>query len=297
MHRMVEAQDKLGLRDILQRMGYREEDIFDTSHPDDDIYGDILAEGLTEEEKEFADKIKRYLRGVMLVTGDPGSGKGIWGNFLPWMIKTFFTGRKALLDYKPRPSYGLYLPFNEVFVREELGKMTQQAEIPKSIARNDTKAMQRMQDMAAGWVESERGQVYLSNSVLVLEELKRYFHNRRPMNPMGITIGHILTWWRHLDTLILGMTPFEREIDAISFLPYVTLHVVCEWTDRSTTIANVYQTHWVGSRGVLNIRGKPDRIEVDPFAEREMLGGKRIVDIYNSKFLPSMKPVGGRIKM
>jgi len=310
---MVGASDDHGddeVRSILSKMGLSEERLYDKSESGE-LYNDRLRPSLTEEEIEDAMKIRRFIRGLMVVVGDPGSGKGVFGHVLPWKIKRYFVGRKALLDHKPRPLFGPYLPFDEKFLKEELDKMAEMSnvrgEIPSDIDRKDEERIKKVKDIAQKWVKSERAHVYLSNSVLVLEEFKRYMHNRRPMNPLGITLGHIITLWRHFDILILGMTPFMNEIDRKACQQYITHEVRCTWQSDATALCNVYQTQWVGSRGVLRIQRKPTPIVINGWLERPELGvsyiekgegGEEIVhyhryfDLYNSTFLPSMRPAG-----
>jgi len=298
------------VRAILSEMGLSEESLYDQSEAGE-LYDDQLRPNLTEEEIEDAIRMKRFIRGVMMVTGDPGSGKGVFGHVLPWKIKRYFLRRKVLLDHKPRPVFGPYLPFDDKFLKEELGKMAEMSnvrgEIPKEIDRKDKKRIKTISGLADKWVRSKQGEVYLSNSVLVLEEFKRYMHNRRPMNPLGITLGHIITWWRHLDILILGMSPFLNEIDRKACQQYITHEVRCTWQSDSTALCNVYQTQWVGSRGVLRIQSKPTPIVIDGWRERIELGVSyvedaddekvihhhRYFDLYNSTFLPSIKSAGG----
>lgn len=293
----VSANDE-DTRRILARLGIKEAHLYDYTDEGDDIYADTLNPDLSEAEIEDALKVRRFRRGVMLVTGPPGGGKGLLGHTMAWKLKRYFKGVKALLDHKPKPAFGPYLPFDEGFLHEELAKMAKISEvniktIPTEIDRDDKKRLKDISALANKWVTSEAAEVFLRNSVLLLEEFKRYLHNRRPMNPMGITIGHIITWWRHLDILILGMTPQKREIDAISCLPLVTHEVRCSWQPSGLAKCSVYQTHWVSSRGVLNVQGRPVTIYIDGWKQRDELGGARYIDIYNSKFMPSSKPMGG----
>lgn len=287
------------VRQILHKMGLSEATLYDES-PSDNLYEDRLRPDLSEWEIEDAMHKRRFIRGMMLITGDPGSGKGLFANTLAWKIKRYYEGRKALLDYKPRPLFGPYLPFDEEFLKGELSKMAELSkvrisEIPNNIDREDTEKIKDVSKLANEWVRSKRGGIYLSNSVLVLEEFKRYLHNRRPMNPMGITIGHIITWWRHLDILIVGMTPFKREIDRISCLPYVTHEVRCTWQTDGRAKCTIFQTKWVSSKGILVMaRGKGTSmpIVIDGWKERPELGGQRYFDLYNSKYLPALVTSG-----
>lgn len=296
------------VRRILHDMGLSEDSLYDRSDTGE-LYDDRLRPNLSEEEIEDAMNLRRFIRGLMVVTGDPGSGKGLLSNMLAWKIKHYFTGRKALLDYKPRPPFGPYLPFDDKFLHEELAKMAElsnvrMGQIPEEIDRKDNKRIKDVSELSLKWVRSKQGEVYLSNSVLVLEEFKRYMHNRRPMNPLGITLGHIITWWRHLNILIIGMTPFLNEIDVKACQQYITHEVRCSWATNNIAKCKVFQTMWISAKGVLRIQRKPTLILIDGWLERPELGvsdidedGKehyyRYIDIYNSVFLPSMKS-GGR---
>jgi len=297
--RVPRNEEEEEILQFLGEKGLTEEDIYDYSEVSDDIYGDRLREGLTEHEVEVALRVKRFLRGVMLVTGEPGSGKGLFGHVVAWIIKTYWQGRRALLDHKPRPAFGPYLPFDEDFLHEEFGKLAEMSkfkgELPKEIDPEDKERIKKVSKIAADWIRSERGRLYLQGAVLLLEEFKRYLHNRRPMNPMGITLSHIATWWRHFDILIIGMTPQKQEIDRISFLPYVTHEVRCWWTPDGLAECDVYQTSWVSSLGVLNVVGRPKRIVIDGWLSREELGGLRYFDLYNTKYKPSLEVA--RIKL
>lgn len=280
------------VRRILQGMGLSEAAIYDESGADESLYSDEIYSYLTPEEIEDAVFIRRFLRGLMLVTGLQGSGKGLLGHVIPYKIKRYFVGRKALLDHKPRSAFGPYLPFDEAFLHNELAKMAELSrvrigEIPEQIDRKDKKRIKDISLLADKWVRSKEGEVYLKKSVLVLEEFKRYMHNRRPMNPLGITLGHIITWWRHLDMLIIGMTPFKREIDAISCLPNVTHEARCKWTEDGRACCDIHQTVWVGDKGVLNVEGLPVRIVIDGNKRWPQFDNIRFFDLYNSKFLPS----------
>lgn len=307
----VAVEDDYGeaeVRDILSEMGLSEDRLYDQSDASS-MYDDRLRPNLSEEEIEDAIKLKRFLRGLMLVTGDPGSGKGVFGHVLAWKIKRFFAGRKAVLDHKPRQPFGPFLPFDDEFLKDELGKMAEMSnmrgEVPMEMDRKDEKRVKAVSKLADSWVRSERGQVYLSKTVLLLEEFKRYMYNRRSMNTWAITLGNIITWWRHLDILVVGMTPFLNEIDRKACQQYITHEVRCTWQSDATALCNVYQTQWVGSKGVLRIQAKPTPIVINGWLERPALGvshiengedgekiehHNRFFDLYNSTFLPSMKP-------
>ncbi len=275
-------------RATLNEMGIREDDLYDQSRTVEDLYEIPVLPDLTPEEERESRVWKRFYYGVMMVTGRTGAGKGVFVITLMHKMKRLF-GRKIMLDYKPRELFGPYVPVTEEVMMSELEKMNEIASV-KQEGNGSKKKQKTVSDMnksaqealAQTWMATT-GQVFMQGAAVGLDELKRYFHNRRPHNPMGITWGHVLTIHRHLDMLLVGMTPYEREIDAISYLPYVTHRVICSQRMDGRIQCDIYQTVWVSGRGVLESRLRPFRMVLDPLKGRSELGGKRYVDLYNSK--------------
>jgi len=286
-------------RNTLSEMGIREDDLYDHSRTVDDLYEIPVIPDLTPAEERESRVWRRFYYGVMMVTGRTGAGKGVFVITLMHKMKRLF-GRKIMLDYKPRELFGLYVPVTEEVLMGELEKMNEIASVKqgegggkkkqKMVREMDKSAQQAL---AQTWLAST-GQVFMQGAAVGLDELKRYFHNRRPHNPMGVTWGHVLTIHRHLDMLLVGMTPYEREIDAISYLPYVTHRVLCSQRMDGRIQCDIYQTVWVSNRGVLESRLRPFRMVLSPLKRRPELGGKRYVDLYNSKDPKVMKITGQR---
>jgi hypothetical protein len=277
---------------------------YDEMGDKDGLYDFQLNEGLEEWEVKEALRLSTISRGIMLVTGAPGGGKGLFANWLAWKLRHYFKGKKVFLDYKPRKLFDMYAPpdnkyhlFNSQFMSEQLKAMAQVAGTNLTTEKSDEelkgkalkKAVADTTSLAKGWVE--KNQLLLRNGVMVLDEFKRYFHNRRPHNPYGILLGNVITVWRHLDLLMIGMTPFKREIDAISCLPYVTHHVKCSWNGiLDCAEARVFKIRYVGTRGVIEITGKPIKITIDGRRPRKELGGNRYYDLYPSKNITDLTP-------
>lgn len=280
-------------RKALEELGIDEGELYDESPTLDDLYDIPLVDGLTPVEIAEANIWRRFYYGVMLAIGKPGSGKGLWLAVLGHKMKRFF-GRRILLDYKPREPFGLYMPFNEQVLVGELGKMREVAAtaVPKEVKRGDALKVGEIRTLAQKWM-STKGEVFLRGVLMGLDELKRYFHNRRPHNPMGITLGHVVTIHRHLDMLLVGSAPFKRELDAISFLPYVTHEVRCSWGIDGKAHYKIYQTVWISSRwggGQLDVKGKPFIMTIDGAKPRDELGGLCYYDLYNSKDPKALRP-------
>lgn len=280
--------------------------LYDETGDRDNLYELETNEDLDPWEIEDADRYRTLARGVMLVTGPPGSGKGLFSHTLAWKLRRYFKGKKVLMDTKPRRVFDEYGPldnpyilFNAEFMMSELNKMAAKAgteicyemiDSDKKLTRsNINKRTEATGLLAEQWRKTH--EILLHNSVMQLDELKRYFHNRRPHNPLGIMLGNLLSMWRHYDLLVLGLAPQKLEIDRISFAPYITHHVKCRWDGiRDLCIAKVYKARYVGTRGVVEVAGKPIIIETDGNKPRAQLGGFRYYDLFVSKNVQNLMP-------
>jgi hypothetical protein len=244
-----------------------------------------LAECLTETEYKLAPKYAGLRRGMMVVTGPPGAGKGVFFNHLSWQDRRMFKGTKVLLDYKPRALFDLnsednrYFPFDADFMVNEMTKMAKKSgmvviedEDDEQDEWSDRKRKKLSQkeltrntkSVAKKWIEEN--DVLLQNGILGLDEFKKYCHNRNPMNKVGVLIGHLVAVWRHLDLLICGMCPFIHEIDAYSILPYMSHEIRMSSGGAyapTTYFADFYRKKSVTSHGVVNVEGRPIRIRID----------------------------------
>ncbi len=241
------------------------------------MYGQILREGLTENELKLAPLYASLAIGMMVVTGTPGSGKGVFSNHLAFRLRRMFENKRVLLDYKPTSVFDLgnennrYIYFNTELLTNEIGKMAEKSDIA-IIGENGTwkntkkltkqQMLENTRSVASKWAKSN--EIILLNAVMLLDEFKRYFHNRNPMNPLGITLGHVVSVWRHLGILILGMCPYLHEIDQFSIHPYMSHEIKCSSAaDGRTFFADYYRKKSITSKGVVNVEGRPVRIKVD----------------------------------
>ena len=259
---------------------------FDDSPEVENLYELGLNEGLHPELLEYAEKLKYMTRGVMIVTGMPGSGKDLWGNTMSWLIKTIFKDKKVFRDEMPRELFGYYELFDEITVMTEFARLADELddEMPREIKRSDAKAAKKIVDLSNLWM-AKIGEEKLHNSVLFMTEFWRYMHNRNPFLPIGILMGKIIKRWRHLDLLIIGNAQQKRELDAISCLPYITHEVRCSWGINNPFAGGyrLYPVKWVSSSGVLEVKGKSKRFRIDGKTPREFLGGKGYFNLFNSK--------------
>lgn len=244
----------------------------------DDAEGISLARGLCEEEKQRAAILFRLfneLWGVIVVKGDPGTGKDLFGNYITYNLKKWFPWKRILRDEKPRRLFGEYAGlFNEEVIKDNLAKMKEIATGAKS-----TEVDKVLDSAADDWVRGA-GEVLLKNSVIYLTEYWRYCYNREPHNPMNKTMGAIQKVKRHLDTLIIGTTQLVEELDKKTALPWIDWQVTCTRSRVNPTGFTYFVSKVKYDRRedvLLPLPGKPFPISFDAGKPRSTMGDGRIV--------------------
>ena len=244
-------------------------------------------DGLTWKEQKEAEFLKSIGKGVMLVTGKPGSGKDLFATSISYLNKYYFN-RRVMLDFRPKVAFGEYTLFNAAIMMNEIDKMARAAKTEGATAEETDKLV-----TSASEKYIEQNETLFQGSILYLSELKRYSYNRNPHNPVNKFIGSLCTVWRHLDLLIIGTHVQKHEIDQYSFLAYVTHWAKCSWslTNQDTTDVTITRGAFIGASGVYDVAAKPIILHVNGNKPRSLLDGKRFYDLYPTKNLVNLKPV------
>ena len=254
-----------------------EVEFFDESAGYDEEMDVQLASGLSDEDKKRAMILYRLfngLWGLCLITGIPGTGKDLFGNYLSYQIKRFFPYKRILRDEKPRKLFGDYAGlFNEDVLAEELARMRALSSGLPISARGEV-----LEKAADDWI-SKRGQVLLKNSVLYLTEFWDYCYKRNPHKPINKTMGGIHKVKRHLDCLILGSTQQVDDLDRFTCLPWVDWQVICTRSRANKTgfIFWVQKVRYDKRVEILIHTGRPFPIIVDAGKPVSYLGDGKIV--------------------
>ncbi len=267
-------------------------------HPDESLYTLELNPGLTDTEVEEAYTIIRWLQGsgqfygiagLMLVTGMPRQGKGLFGNVLAHKIKRLFKGKHILRDDHPKAVFGKYDLFNEDILGEDIARMRNIAisDIPTEVRGSNRKQKAQLISDVNAW-RTERGEVLFKNAIALLDEFWRYMNNRRPMSPMNLALSGLIKMWGHLDCLFMGLAQRQHDLDRFTCLPYTTHEARCCWCrDRESTVqVMLYRVQFSSAKQALVPIDKPTRIFIDGGRIRSELGGLRYFDLYNSKAAP-----------
>jgi hypothetical protein len=232
-----------------------------------------LNPNLTASEIVEAEYFKQIMFGTWIVTGPPGSGKDVFTHTVAYKTRRYF-GIKVMLDHKPRRLFGEYTFFDPDYLITEVKKMAVKSGIDISPDKDLSKWENKLSNATDKWLD-EHGEVTFKNAFLVLGELKNYFYNRRPHNPLGILMSRIITSRRHLNLVIVGSTPFENEIDVKAFQQYITCRVKCSQmiSDPETCQMTIMPEALATSKSIIsNIRTKALPYEINGKTPRATLG-------------------------
>lgn len=218
------------------------EDLYDETAGYEDDTGIILSAGLTMQERKQAVLIYRLfneLWGLCIIRGDPGAGKDTFLNWFLHTCKRYYPVKRVLRDEKPRKLFGPYDGlFNEERIKDDLDQMRTVAKgVRKETggSRFDGSYMEALEQAAEKWANSERAKVLLQDSIVGLTEFWKYVYNREPHNPMNKTMGGIHKMKRHFNTLIVGCTQLESDLDKKTCKPFIDWRVTCARSQRDTS--------------------------------------------------------------
>ncbi len=174
-----------------------------------------LNPNLTEEEIEDAFFWKDYNRGLMLVTGEPGAGKGILSHMISYKMKHYF-GKMAILDTRPRKVFGDYIPFSEEMLSEQVERMSAMERGEGKVDREKwiahMKKEEKIIDEETGKptrkvrIVEYDGEVFLRNSVVMMDEFgSKYMPRLQPNLSISQVLLKLFNFWRHMHCLMLGV--------------------------------------------------------------------------------------------
>lgn len=265
-----------------------------------DLYSVQLNDGLSAKEIEEATAILRWLihrgqffgvAGVMLVTGEPRSGKDTFANVFAWKCKRYFKGVRVVRDDHPNPVFGGYTYWDNDMLINDLEQMKKMAK--------DKETTEKLTD---AWLE-EQGKIKIQNAAVLFTEAWQKMSNRNPMSVENRILGGLNKMWGHTETLFIYIAQWAHDLDRFTCLPWVNIEVRCKMSTSvpNTVEAHLYHVKWSHSRQRLELLDKaPVRISIDAAMERPELGISHIDDdgtihyhknwdLFNSKSKPNLK--------
>lgn len=259
-----------------------------------------LMPNLTDKEAENALFWRDFIRGIMLVTGDPGSGKDTFIHMLSYKLRKYF-GRRIISDTRPRKPFGTYLLFSQEFLVDQLDRMDEVSTgvlLPPIDGEEDKRACPKPHVTADGFWMSTRGEVFLRKSVVVLNEFTRYMNKREPHLPIKRQLLRLFDWWRHLQTLIVGVGVDRDDFDRRCF-PKVTCEIRCMRLSPTNLEfgITIYPLRYIKAMGELQISGQRIKRIIDASEPREgtgiceELGQLGWKDLFNTENAIGGKPI------
>ncbi len=278
-----------------------------------------LNPNLSEEEIEDAFFWKDYVRGLMLVTGEPGAGKGIFMHMAAKKMNHYF-GKVVVTDTRPRESFGICIPFSSPMLVEQIARMSEvETGLPrpiifKGLGKGDFKdngeswkeykesnAQDKYQELCnrglvtgnvtfkeydsrhnefitipnfkphvdnvtGKWISS-RGEVFLRNSVMLLDEFgSKYMPRMRPNLSISQALLSLFNFWRHLHCLILGVGVTIEDFNTRSLDK-------ANWETKCVRLNNKDYEYSDNPEDVI-IKVNIDPIKYNPFTQETQKAGK-----------------------
>ncbi len=248
--------------------------LYDDSPPAEPV-GVELADDLTDYEVQDAMRWAPFTRGVIVITGVPGSGKTLLMHVLAWKFRRYFR-MLPILDAKPKRPFGEYILYSSEFLVEQCRRIdlfTSAASVTQSRDRH--------------WY-TERGEIFLRHAVIGLDELKRYLPRDAQMDSVCQLWLSLFTLWRHLESVIIGACTKKSDLTDACY-PEITCEVKCQALAQAPGLylATLYPLRYNTATMSFNVTQKPVRIVTDVLtpitADRHPpLAGHTWGDIYHS---------------
>lgn len=263
-----------------------------------------LNPNLTEEEIDDAFFWKDYTRGLMLVTGEPGNGKGIFSNMLSYKMRHYFN-KIVCMDTRPRECFGNYVPFGEEMLAEQIERMAA-IEKGNGIVTPDGRWIahmhreERIISPETGKLTRELkvteydGDVFLRNSVINLDEFGNKYMSRLSSPTLSIkqVLLKLFNFWRHMQCLMLGvgvsLEDFDRKcLDKATWeTRCVKVHYAVEHEeDPDAIIIGIYITpiKYNPMQDELQRVGTTQMLRINASEPKHMLNGLCWKDIFNTE--------------
>ncbi len=144
----------------------------------------------------------RLTEGIIIVSGDFGSGKSLWMYKIAWDLRNLF-GKKCTFDVPPLETFGDYRTIKSHEFTDELEKIGKLAEVEKQV---------ELGHMSRAEFNEQLDEVKLFNATIGIDESYDKLEKRRSNN-FSINMGHLMMKVRHFHNLFILVSPKANRID------------------------------------------------------------------------------------
>lgn len=244
-------------------------------------------EGLGWYARKQAEMLETISRGFMLITGEQGGGKDLFGVSTCALMKYIF-GRKIILDFMPNRAFGEYTHFGIHEILREVRAIAKAWKVLGIEKAGDKKELAEfMEEATIKWLLEAGGYDLFKGKAWYISELKKVAHNRKSMTRPNIFVGTLGTVWRHLDLSLMGSHVYENELDGKAFLQYAKLRTTCTQTlTKDVFRATIRRGIYAGPDFVVsNVILRPLTFYINGNEPRDFLNGNRYYDLYSTKHM------------
>lgn len=276
--------------------------LYDESEIRDPIDMRHINPNLTEDEAEDAMFWKDFVNGILLVTGEPGSGKGIFLHMLAYKMKYYF-GKRAILDTRPRKAFGKYIPFSKEFLAEQVdrlsametgnGEMSNDGKWYALIPETRTEISEKGKEVQINTGKMIKKEILLRNSTMGLDEYgNRYMPRKQSNLAISIDLLKLYDIRRHLQCLTLGVGISVDDFNRAA-LAKTAWEARCQFLDQAeeleedpTALIFGVKLRPVSYDPIQDVLAKGRdiaRLRIDAKEPKHMLNGLAWKDIYNTQ--------------
>ena len=238
-----------------------------------------MRQGLSEEEIDDALFWAKFRRGIMMITSPPRQGKSTLEHLVAYKMNYYFE-MLPILDTRPRSLFGIYVPFSQEMLDEQIVRMDL-LEKGRGRARED-----------GSW-ETERGDIFLRNAVIGLDEFGSKYMNRRdpPNLPIKRSLLKLFDYWGHSQCLWLcsgiSIDDMDRRcLDKIVWEARCTRIFDAEecYEDPSTIIIGAWisPTRYNPYKDQMEVAGEPIPLRINSSKPQKCLAGSAWKDIFKT---------------
>jgi len=279
MEENISTIDWKDIKDFSDILKLGNDRLYDYTYPNkEDEFTLTIRDGLNPDELKDAKLWQKILHGIIIITANPGNGKSLLQYVSGFKARRYFN-LIPVIDHKPRELFGPYIPFSEGMFIEQLERMHEIAQFDNSLLSTNKPIL-----------NSSRGDVFLHNSIMILEDFQQYMPRNNHNLPIARTFGDLFTIWRHLQLTIFASATKIRDLNKHRCYPEVTCHIYCQRHPehkinkryKDIFLYWIKPIKWNDELKIFEKNGNEIKIFIDGGKPRPELGNNRYYDLYNS---------------